>query len=41
MAPRERDGRRHYYRLRTADHQIFDVYFDTVSRIWVLDVIQD
>jgi hypothetical protein len=33
---------RHYYRLLTAEHQVFGVYRELTSKgLWVLDVIQD
>jgi hypothetical protein len=38
---REGESGRTYYRLRTADHQIFEVYFDDVPGVWVLSAIQD
>jgi hypothetical protein len=37
----ERASDRHYWRLRTPDHQIFEVYFDLVPRVWMLDRVQD
>jgi Family of unknown function (DUF6504) len=32
---------RHYYRLLVPEQQVFEVYYDTVSHTWVLDVVQD
>jgi hypothetical protein len=29
------------YRVETADHQVFEVYHDTVADVWILDVVQD
>jgi hypothetical protein len=31
-------GERHYYRVRSADQRVFDLYLDAVSSLWVLDV---
>jgi hypothetical protein len=48
VSPAEADGTgngfsdRHYYRLLTTDHQVFEVYRElTSARLWVLDVVQD
>lgn len=30
-----------YYRVSTADHQVFDLYHDLAVDIWVLDVCHD
>ncbi len=39
---RERWSDRQYYRLITADHQVFEVYRELTSKgLWVLDVVQD
>jgi hypothetical protein len=35
------DSDREYYRLRTPDHQIFEIYYDAVPDVWVLDRVQD
>jgi hypothetical protein len=34
---------RYYWRVMTADHQVFELYLDVAWRppLWVLDVIQD
>lgn len=32
---------RTYYRVCTADHQVFEVYLEGVTGGWVLDVCQD
>jgi hypothetical protein len=33
---------RHYYRLLTADHQVFEIYRELTSAgLWVLDIVQD
>jgi hypothetical protein len=33
---------RHYYRLLTRDHQVFEVYRELMSKgLWVLDIVQD
>jgi len=33
---------RHYYRLLTADHEVFEVYRELTSAgLWVLDLVQD
>jgi hypothetical protein len=33
---------RHYYRLLTADHQVFEIYRELTSAgLWILDVVQD
>lgn len=37
--PRQSD--RFYYRVRCRDEQVFDLYYDVVSRLWVLDVAHD
>ncbi len=38
----ERQSDRRYYRLLTADHQIFEIYRERTSKgLWVLDVVQD
>lgn len=38
--PRAASDRR-YYRLLLSEHQVFEIYHDTSSGDWVLDVIQD
>jgi hypothetical protein len=30
-----------YYRLLVPEQQVFDIYHDTVSDLWVLDMVQD
>lgn len=37
----QRHSDRHYFRVVTADHQVFEFYHDTASDIWVLDIVQD
>lgn len=37
----QRHSDRYYYRVVTADHQVFELYHDIVSGIWVLDVVHD
>ena len=32
---------RTYYRLLVPNQQIFEVYYDAASHVWVLDVVQD
>ena len=32
---------RHYYRVRCADEQVFDLYHDVERALWVLDRAQD
>jgi hypothetical protein len=32
---------RTYFRVETADHQVFELYFDGVSHAWVLEVVQN
>jgi hypothetical protein len=32
---------RRYYRVRCADQQTFDLYYDTVSACWILDCVHD
>ena len=45
LADRWWDATRHsdrrYYRVATADHQVFELYHDTVSGAWVLDIVHD
>jgi hypothetical protein len=48
MSPVEADGNgkgasdRRYYRLLTADHQVFEVYRELTSKgLWILDVVPD
>ena len=36
-----RHADRHYYRVMTADHQVFELYHDTVSGVWILDIVHD
>lgn len=38
---REQPADRTYYRVVTADHQVFELYHDAASSVWVLDVCQD
>jgi Family of unknown function (DUF6504) len=38
---RERESDRTYYRVRTPDHQVLDMYFDDVPGVWVLDRAHD
>jgi hypothetical protein len=38
---RERESDRTYFRVRTPDHQVFDLCFDTVPRAWVLHTAHD
>lgn len=37
----QRTTERTYYRVRTADHQVFELYRDEAAGGWVLDVCQD
>jgi Family of unknown function (DUF6504) len=32
---------REYYRVRCADHQVFDLYYDAATGVWVLDRAHD
>ena len=32
---------REYYRVRCADHQVFDLYYDAAADVWVLDRAHD
>ncbi len=32
---------RQYFRLLVPDQQVFEVYHDSISHVWVLDVVQD
>lgn len=32
---------RTYYRLLVPEQQVFEVYYDRESNVWVLDVVQD
>jgi hypothetical protein len=38
---RERHTDRHYWRVQTLDFGVYELYHDTVSGVWVLDVVQD
>ena len=38
---REQPAERTYYRVVTADHQVFELYHEAVSGAWVLDTCQD
>jgi hypothetical protein len=39
---RERQADRTYYRVLTADHQVFELYRDAAQGdVWVLDKVQD
>ncbi len=39
---RERQSDRRYYRVTTADFQVFELYRETTSAgLWVLDIVQD
>lgn len=37
----ERHSDRRYFRVETPDHGVYELYLDTVSGVWVLDVVQD
>jgi hypothetical protein len=38
----ERQSDRRYYRLLSADHEVFEVYRELTSKgLWVLDVVHD
>jgi Domain of unknown function (DUF6504) len=37
----ERHSDRLYYRVQTSDFQVFEVYYDQVPGVWVLDVVLD
>ncbi len=37
----KRASARTYYRVRTADHQVFELYRDDAAGGWMLDVCQD
>ncbi len=37
----ERHSDRLYYRVQTPDFQVFEVYYDRLPGVWVLDVVQD
>jgi hypothetical protein len=37
--PAEND--RYYYRVRCLDQRVFDLYFDSIASLWVLDTEQD
>ncbi len=37
----EKHTDREYYRVVTADHQVFELYYDDALVRWVLDVVQD
>ncbi|HEX6542672.1 MAG TPA: DUF6504 family protein [Ktedonobacterales bacterium] len=37
----EHAANRHYYRVMTADCQVFEVYHDQVSGAWILDTCLD
>lgn len=37
----ERASNRHYYRVRCADQQTFDLYYDAAQDCWVLDCVHD
>jgi hypothetical protein len=34
-------GERRYYRVRCPDRRVFDLYYDAVAGLWLLDVLQD
>jgi Family of unknown function (DUF6504) len=38
---RERHSDRHYWRVQTPDYGVFELYHDSVSGVWILDVVQD
>jgi hypothetical protein len=40
-ASRRAASDREYYRVRCADQQVFDLYFDAATGVWVLDRAHD
>jgi hypothetical protein len=32
---------RQYYRVRCPDQRVFDLYFDSIGGLWVLDALQE